>query len=88
MAHFRCAPAGPPIAWVPPFVLLSLRVILHSAGPHPSLERRGTAGLELHGWERCGGRGGGGGGGVRRKNEPTSTIDDVDVEFKLRSHAQ
>jgi len=34
------------------------------------------------------GRGGGGSGGVERKNEPTSTIDVVDVEFKLRSSAQ
>jgi len=33
-------------------------------------------------------RGGGDGGGSGGENEPKSTIDAVDVEFKLRSHAQ
>jgi len=29
-----------------------------------------------------------GGGGCEGRNEPTSTIDTVDVGFKLRSHSQ
>ena len=39
----------------PPLSLLPLRVVLHSAGPHPSGEGRGTVGLEFHGGERVAG---------------------------------
>jgi len=61
---------------------------LYLLGPHPSVEGRGTTGLELHGKERL---------GVvtwwwwwwsGRENELTSTTDAADVRFKLRSHAQ
>jgi len=65
-------PAGPPIAWVPP-PRSSYPSALSSIerGPHPSVEGRGTAGLELHGGERVRRRGGdgGGGGGVERKSD-------------------
>ena len=57
-------------------------------GPHPSVEGRGTAGLELHGEERGTWRGGDGDGGVEGRMNETSTTDAVDVRFKLRSHAQ
>jgi len=33
-------------------------------GPHPSIEERGTVGLELHGEEQDGQKGGDGGGGI------------------------
>jgi hypothetical protein len=34
------------------------------------------------------GRCGEGGSGEIKENEPTSTVDEVDVGFKLRSHPQ
>ena len=60
---------GFPLRGSPLWLLVPLHVVLHWAGPHPSVEGRGTMGLQLHGVER-GGRRGAGGGGVEGRNEP------------------
>ena len=52
-------------------------------GPHPSVEGRGTTGLELHGGSKVERQGGEGGG-----EEKINHFDAVDIQFKLRSHAQ
>ena len=70
MARSRDSPAGLPTWWVPLCLLVPLRVVLQLVGPHPSVEGRGTAGLQLHGGERGGRRGREGGGGVEGRNEP------------------
>ena len=57
-------------------------------GPHPSEEGRGTVWGDVPWFETCwGGEGEGGGGGERRKMNPRLTVDAVDVELKLRTHA-
>ena len=42
----------------------------------------------MGGWPRAGTMGDEGGGSKKREMTPTSTVDVVDEEFKLRSHTQ
>ena len=88
MAHFRGIPLGPPTFWVPPADPPSC---IPAASPnepaHIPIEGRGTCGFEVHGWESGGVARTKGGSGMRELN-PTSSVDAVDVEFRLRPHAQ
>ena len=79
---------GLPLHGSPLWLLIPLHVALNLAGPHPSVEGRGTTGLELHGGERA--RWAARWMVVVLKGEmnQTSTIDAVDVRFKLRSHEE
>jgi hypothetical protein len=67
-----------------------LHIVLNWVGPHPSIEGRGTVGLELHGGEQDGQKGGDGGGGIWRMNQHQPLMGlmlDSNSAFRHNNHA-